>query len=179
MFSVPATPNYLLAQAVYDLAVGHAFGTFLFLTQVVTCGSIYYMTNCLAVLFYIDWSRPLGLSYVRFVIIPANLWIISCFCVLRNLTVWTSIWHTYFGEHTFSVDHVRSALHQLQFPRLDSFSPAGSWGDFRFSVIGNMALTLAICFQWHSFCSFPGHRKYLQVDLYCCPRKLRQTRTST
>ncbi|ORE13046.1 hypothetical protein BCV71DRAFT_251968 [Rhizopus microsporus] len=28
-----------------------------------------------------------------------------------------------FDQHTFIVDHVRSALHQLQFPRLDSFSP--------------------------------------------------------
>ncbi|KAG1168815.1 hypothetical protein G6F70_008902 [Rhizopus microsporus] len=38
----------------------------------------------------------------------------------EKLTAWTSIWHTYFGEHTFNVDHVRSALHQLQFPRIDS-----------------------------------------------------------
>ena len=44
------------------------------------------------------------------------------FLCTEKLTVWTSIWHTYFGEYTFNIDHVRSALYQLQFPCFDSLS---------------------------------------------------------
>lgn len=41
----------------------------------------------------------------------------------ETITVWTYIWHTYSDEHTFYVDHVCSALYQLQFPCFDSLSP--------------------------------------------------------
>lgn len=59
----------------------------------------------------------------------------------EKLTVWTLVWHTYFGEHTFDVDHVRSALHQLQFPRFDSLS---------LMLYPEVIFGLALLGTWHS-----------------------------
>lgn len=85
------------------------------------------------------------------------------------------LWRTHLWRRPCSLYSASATVSSFWSP----FAYAVFWCDFRLSVVGNMALTLAVCLQWHSFCSFPSHTEYSKVDFCRCPRKLRQTKTST